>query len=452
VVKIKTPHLIILSAQMPGIDGYQVCRSLKAEPLTANIPIILIRDSEDEESMEKIFEAGGSDYISHPFYPAEILVRVRTHLSLFQLRHSPGEAALNCRHENEALLRSEKKFRALFEQAGDYILILGFTEDKDVVIVDANQAAYQFHGYSREEFLGKPVREIDKGLDAENFQALLEQAMSGRTIRFETTHAKKDGTLFPVDVSSKRLDIDDQAYLLSIERDISERKKSEEALRQFKCIVSSSSDMMALLDTDFIYRCVNTSYAGAFNKKVEDIVGHSVAEIFGRELFEKTVKPRADHVLEGLEVRYSDWFEFPNTGRRYLDVQYSPYKGHDNKIKGFVVCARDTTDRKLAEDSLKNSEKKSLAYLQHSPVCTKIVDLDFNLQFMSASGINDLKIDDITEFYGKPYPFHFYPESFKNTMTANMKRVKETGRIIKQEASVVDVTGNELWFHSTIVP
>ncbi len=101
---------------------------------------------------------------------------------------------------------------------------------------------------------------------------------------------------------------------------------------------------------------------------------------------------------------------------------------------------------------LNKSEKKIQTWIQNSPVSTKIVDLDFNLQFMSASGVRELGIDDINEFYGKPYPFHFYPESFKISMTNNLKKVKETCETITQEASVLDTKGNIVWYHSTIVP
>ena len=112
----------------------------------------------------------------------------------------------------------------------------------------------------------------------------------------------------------------------------------------------------------------------------------------------------------------------------------------------------DVTREKETEKALRESERKRQSWIENSPVCTKIVDLDFNLQFMSASGIRDLKIDNINEFYGKPYPFHFYPDSFNFPMTNNLKKAKETGAIITQEASVLDIEGNKLWYHSTIVP
>ncbi len=104
------------------------------------------------------------------------------------------------------------------------------------------------------------------------------------------------------------------------------------------------------------------------------------------------------------------------------------------------------------EKRLDDYVEKSRSWLECSPACTKIVDLDFNLQYMSNAGIKYLKINDITQYYGKQYPFDFYPESFRNLMTENLEKVRETGEKITQEASVVDIEGNELWFHSTLVP
>jgi len=111
--------------------------------------------------------------------------------------------------------------------------------------------------------------------------------------------------------------------------------------------------------------------------------------------------------------------------------------------------------KRLDEQSrnpLWDSDKKRRAWLENSPVCTKIVDLDFNLQYMSASGVNELKIDDITDYYGKPYPLSFYPDSFKRTMNDSLVKVKETGDVATQEAFVHDTNGRMVWYHSTLVP
>jgi PAS domain S-box-containing protein len=120
--------------------------------------------------------------------------------------------------------------------------------------------------------------------------------------------------------------------------------------------------------------------------------------------------------------------------------------------KAYKMLAKELIARIKLEEKFKDSEKRLLTWLGHSPVCTEIIDLDLNLQYMSTAGIEGLKIDDITQFYGKPYPLYFYPESFRNIMTKNLIKVRETGEVITQEGSVVDMEGNELWFHSTIVP
>ncbi len=101
---------------------------------------------------------------------------------------------------------------------------------------------------------------------------------------------------------------------------------------------------------------------------------------------------------------------------------------------------------------LLGSAQRSRLLLEKSPVCTKVLDLDFNLQYMSSAGISALNIDDVTSYYGKPYPFHFYPEIFRTNMTRNLQTALATNEVITQEGSTLDIDGNELWFESTIVP
>ena len=110
------------------------------------------------------------------------------------------------------------------------------------------------------------------------------------------------------------------------------------------------------------------------------------------------------------------------------------------------------SERKQVELELKNSQQKDCVWLENSPVCTKIVDLDFNLQYMSVAGIKALKVDDVSQLYGTPYPFNFFPKSTKKSMAKILEKVKKTGEIITAEAPVADIDGNEMWFQATFVP
>ncbi|MFW9261986.1 response regulator [Nostoc sp. CALU 546] len=84
-VQHKPPALILLDVQMPGIDGFETCQKLKADPLTQNIPIIFMTALADTGNMVKGFSLGAVDYIPKPFEQTEVIARVRIHLQLKQL-------------------------------------------------------------------------------------------------------------------------------------------------------------------------------------------------------------------------------------------------------------------------------------------------------------------------------------------------------------------------------
>jgi len=79
-ISTKKIDLILLDIEMPGKDGFEVCRMLKSETKTKDIPIIFLTSKTDIESISHAFEVGGVDYISKPFNSIELLARVKTHL------------------------------------------------------------------------------------------------------------------------------------------------------------------------------------------------------------------------------------------------------------------------------------------------------------------------------------------------------------------------------------
>ncbi len=231
-----------------------------------------------------------------------------------------------------------------------------------------------------------------------------------------------------------------------------ELKESKDVLQK---LTSSTLDSIIMID--------DKGEIAFWNKAAEKMFGYHKEEAIGKDLHKLIVPKRfyADY-SKGLEA-----FKREGTGA-IIDQTISlhalkkdgtefvaDHSFSSVKINGkwhAISIVRDITERKLAEKRLRDSEKKNRAWLENSPVCTKIVDLDFNLLYMSDAGVKSLKFDDVTQYYGKPYPFDFYPESFRNLMTENLEKVKKTGEIITQEASMVDIEGNEMWFHSTLVP
>lgn len=81
------PDLILLDVMMPGIDGFETCRRLKAKPGTRDVPVLFMTALNETADKVKAFAAGGVDYITKPIEHAEALARVRTHLALRRMRH-----------------------------------------------------------------------------------------------------------------------------------------------------------------------------------------------------------------------------------------------------------------------------------------------------------------------------------------------------------------------------
>lgn len=80
------PDIILMDVMMPGTDGYTACRKLKADPVTAGIPVIFITARDRTEDIVQGFDAGGQDYLTKPASPQELHARVRTHLELKRTR------------------------------------------------------------------------------------------------------------------------------------------------------------------------------------------------------------------------------------------------------------------------------------------------------------------------------------------------------------------------------
>ena len=128
VAKIR-PALILLDIDLPGMDGYEVCRQLKSNAVTAKIPVIFVTANTDIQSEQAGFEAGCVDYLSKPISPPIVRARVRTHLSLVRaadLEDSYRDAVYmlgRAGHHNDTdtgvhIWRMAAYSRVLAEQAG----------------------------------------------------------------------------------------------------------------------------------------------------------------------------------------------------------------------------------------------------------------------------------------------------------------------------------------------
>ncbi|MDM8554574.1 response regulator [Desulfococcaceae bacterium HSG7] len=227
VVQKAIPDLILLDILMPGTDGYEVCRRLKAKERTRNIPIIFISALDETMDKVKAFDLGGVDYITKPFQAEEVLARVKTHLNLRNMQIQMQAQNQQLRQEirerkqsDQALHDSEVKLGSIMNAVTDSIILL----DAHGKIIYSNPASGKIFGYTVQELKNKTMKSL---LISEEFKTTYNPA-DGKT--FELKAIRKNGTVFPVDFSFSAMQMNDEWYSVGIVRDITERMEMQEEI------------------------------------------------------------------------------------------------------------------------------------------------------------------------------------------------------------------------------
>jgi len=213
------PDLILLDIMMPGIDGIEVCRQLKASEATQAIPVIFVTAKTAVDDLVSGFNVGGLDYINKPFHSEEVRVRVRTVLQNQQLKR-----------EHSAMFEVQKKqyeqIHSILENVANGIA----TVDESGHILYINPAAEHLFGYAAHELIGQafltlistPYQQACAEYFAHKKNALGQKPC-------EVVGQRKDGSQFEFDLSFTEIGSDEPQYI-GVMHDISEHKQVERDL------------------------------------------------------------------------------------------------------------------------------------------------------------------------------------------------------------------------------
>jgi formate hydrogenlyase transcriptional activator len=258
-----------------------------------------------------------------------------------------------------ALQESEERFRRMVENAGDAIFLLR----TDGGLHDINQQACDQLGCTREELLRLSVRDFTVEFDADRFRWIATELPYGETLTIEKLHRRRDGSTYPAEIRSCAIEMRGQRYVLSVARDVTERKQLEAALRvsraQLARVIESALDAIVVFDEELRIRLFNPAAEKIFRCPAETALGKSAADYLGTGFCRIVSRGAEDSgtlsdgqpslwVPEGLSARRADGEVFP--------IEATISRSHGSDGVEYTVILRDTDERSRAEERIRRLE------------------------------------------------------------------------------------------------
>ena len=370
-INIKKPSLILLNAMMPEMDSFEICRRLKADKNSCNIPIIFIGAQDDEKSKTAGFQAGGVDYIPKPFKKEEIIARIGVHINVLQLqfelelKNKNLEEEITKRTQREKELReSEDMFRKLAMSTPIAICIY-----QDNQWIYTNPAGEQLSGYKLEEYGKMGFWEFV----APEYQPIIKDRAKERLAGinnnegFEFRIIRKDGEPRWVYLKGALITYKGKpAGLISV-IDITENKQMENQLRQneefYRNMFEKNMAVMLLVDpTDSSIIDANEAASNFYGWGHDPLVQMKISQI-------NTLSHR--EVMEAVKKAISlqrNFFQFKHhtANGTIKDVEVYTSKIIRNGKDMLFSIIHDISERKKAEKELLEANQKMDVFFNQS--------------------------------------------------------------------------------------
>ncbi|MFB3888884.1 MAG: PAS domain S-box protein [Candidatus Bathyarchaeia archaeon] len=346
------------------------------------------------------------------------------------------------RKKAEALLKDvAEKYASLFNTTSDGVWINNLKSE----ILEVNDAYCRMSGYAREELVGMTVDRLEAfETPAETIAHMKKVLESGGHDRFESRHRRKDGSVFDVDITALYLEREGGRIAIFV-RDITERRKIEDSLREsrkkFQDLIETTADFVWEMDAQGRYTYCSPQMEKLWGLKPADMVGKTPFDVMppadrerAMEFFKNTVSPAKP--FSGLETTAY------NSKHQLVFVESSgvPFSDDHGRLLGFRGITRDITERKKAENELRETRNYLENLLNYANAPIIVWDREFRITLfnhafehltgLSASSVAGQRLDIL------------FPEDRKEQSMAYIKRTVEGEFLETVEIPIQSVDGS----------
>jgi PAS domain S-box-containing protein len=308
----------------------------------------------------------------------------------------------------------EARFRhaAIVESSDDAII----GTDASGIVTDWNKGAEWLFGYSAQEAIGRNVSFLAPTDRPDEVQRNLKKVVNGDVVKpYETVRRRKDGNEIDVSLTASPIfDAEDCIVgAAAIARDITERKRAEEALRksevQYRRIVETTNEGVWLLDSK-----LHTSYV---NRQMAEMLGYEPREMVGRSVFDFYFPPDVEQKKQALSQRQQgvreqldERLQRSDGSELWVRMAATPVFKDDGEFDGAMAMMSDITERKLAEEALRQSEERLRLAAQAGKMYAYEWDVDTDVLVRSAQYVNILGVTEPKRFTRQQFLSKIHPD------------------------------------------
>ncbi|MGD0855241.1 MAG: PAS domain S-box protein [Dehalococcoidia bacterium] len=239
---------------------------------------------------------------------------------------------------------------------------LVYMVDGDASFLAVNDMACQFLGYSTDELLAMKLCDIDVIYDMVNWQNAFKRLRRLGSFRFETLQRNRDGEIFPIELTLNYVMQNGHEFCLSIGRDITERKRIEEALKanaeKYRAVVEDQVELICRFVPDGTITFANRAFCQFYGKTSEEMVGKSYLSLIAEPQYPVFTASIEDLLSEPGKVIYDIQPYKKGEGTMWMEQTLRALISGNGQVEKFQVVLRDITDKRKAEQALRESKEQ----------------------------------------------------------------------------------------------